>query len=194
MELPPGAARGITDAHKQAWSSSRRPTVNTSALPPPGSSSTPHNLSPPLSAVSQSSNSSPWAPHVPLATSTHSQPSSYMLQHPVPPMSHHGDVPSQLGSSSSMGNNEWGNVFSSPLDPSTFQALAASGVLGPPTAGVPSSLPARSNHTPHDYGVNPRTQPLNVKDVARSAMNQGIPMTWSNVSSPYSSPPATSPG
>ncbi|KAI0693997.1 hypothetical protein C8T65DRAFT_833556 [Cerioporus squamosus] len=192
MELPPGAVRGITDAHKQAWSSSGRPTVNTSALPPPGPSSTPHNQSPPLSSVSQSTSSSPWAPHLPLAASAQPQSNSFMLQHPVPPMSHHGDVPTQVGSSSSLGNNEWGHLFSSPLDPSTFQVLAASGVLGPPTAGVPSSLPARSNHTPHDFGVNPRTQPLNVKDVSRSGVNQGISLAWSNVSSPYSSPPATS--
>ncbi|RPD59799.1 hypothetical protein L227DRAFT_586366 [Lentinus tigrinus ALCF2SS1-6] len=188
MELPPGAARGITDAHKQAWSSSGRPTVNTSALPPPRSSSTSLNQSPPLSSVSQSTSSSPWAPHVPLAASTQSQSNPFMLQHSVPPMSLHGD---QVGSSS-LTNGEWGNLFSAPLDPSTFQVLAASGVLGPPTAGVPSSLPARSNHTPHDFGVNSRTQPLNVKDVSRTGMNQSISSAWSNVSSPYSSPPATS--
>ena len=192
MELPPAAARGNTDAHKQAWSPSGRPTVNTSALPPPGPSSTPLNLSPPLSSVSQSSQSSPWASHIPLAPSASSKPASYMLQHPVAPMSHHGDVPSQLASSSSLANAEWGSMFSAPLDPSTFQALAASGVLGPPTAGVPSSLPSRSNHAPHEFGVNPRTQPLNVKDVSRSGLNQSIPLPWSNVSSPYSSPPATS--
>ncbi|TFK89121.1 hypothetical protein K466DRAFT_645137 [Polyporus arcularius HHB13444] len=176
MELPPGAARAITDAHKQAWSSSGRPTVNTSALPPPGPSSTPHNQSPPLSSVSQSTSSSPWSPHLPLAASAQPQSNPFMLQHPVPPMSH--DVPSQVGSSSPLGNNEWGHLFSSPLDPSTFQVLAASGVLGPPTGGVPSSLPARSNHTPHEFGVNPRTQPLN-----------GVPLAWSNVSSPYSASP-----
>ncbi|KAI0743591.1 hypothetical protein C8Q80DRAFT_1345613 [Daedaleopsis nitida] len=192
MELPPGAARGITDARKQAWSSSRRPTVNTSALPSSGPSSTPLNQSPLLSSVSQSSQSSPWAPHVPLGTSAQSHSTPFMLQHPVPPMSHHGEGPSQLASSSSLANAEWGSMFSAPLDPSTFQALAASGVLGPPVAGVPSSLPSRSNHAPLDFGVNPRTQPVNVKDVSRPGPNQTISLAWSNVSSPYSSPPATS--
>lgn len=38
-------------------------------------------------------------------------------------------------------NSEWSNVFSSPLDPDTFAALAASGMLPPPQLHQPSSLP-----------------------------------------------------
>ncbi|KAI0355629.1 hypothetical protein OH77DRAFT_1511483 [Trametes cingulata] len=190
MELPPGAARGFTDASKQqTWPSSGpgRPTINTSALPP---SSASLDISPPPSSVSQSAHSSPWARHIPLATSGQSQSANFMLHQPIQPMSHHGDSQSQLGAPSSLQNNEWNNMFSSPLDPSTFQALAASGVLGPPVGGVPSSLPGRSNHPLHDFGVNPRTTPLTVKDVGRG----GVPPQWSNVSSPYASPPATSQG
>ncbi|KAI0645547.1 hypothetical protein C8Q79DRAFT_1010490 [Trametes meyenii] len=191
MELPPSAAKAFTDPSKQqTWSPSApgRPTINTSALPsPPGPSAASVDLSPPLSAVSHSSQSSPWAPHIPLATSGQSHSTNFMLQHPVPPMSHHGDSQSQLGTPSSLPSNEWGNMFSAPLDPSTFQVLAASGVLGPPVGGAPSGLPQRSNHSLHDFGVNSRTQPLSSKDSGRS----GLTSQWSNVSSPYSSPPAT---
>ncbi|KAH9895124.1 hypothetical protein C8Q73DRAFT_759487 [Cubamyces lactineus] len=190
MELPPVPARAFTDNPKQqAWSSSGpgRPTINTSALPPP--SSTPLDLSPPPSSVSHSSHSSPWAQQIPLAgASGQSQSTNFMLQHSVPTMSHHTDSQSQLGTPSSLPSNDWSNLFSTPLDPSTFQALAASGVLGPPVGGVPSSMPARSNHALQDFAINSRTQPLGVKDVGRPA----IPPQWSNVSSPYSSPPATS--
>ncbi|KAI0332360.1 hypothetical protein GY45DRAFT_1344763 [Cubamyces sp. BRFM 1775] len=192
MELPPGPARAFTDNPKQqAWSSSGpgRPTINTSALPPSAPSSTPLDLSPPPSSVSHSSHSSPWVQQIPLAgTSGQSQSTNFMLQHSVPTMSHHSDSQSQLGTPSSLPSNDWSNLFSTPLDPSTFHALAASGVLGPPVGGVPSSMPARSNHTLQDFAINSRTQPLGVKDVARPA----IPPQWSNVSSPYSSPPATS--
>lgn len=113
-----------------------------------------------------------------------------MLQHTLPPMSNRTDIPSQFEPQASRANADWENMFSAPLDPSTFHRLAAQGFIGPPTAGVPSSLPSASNHTPHDFGVNTRTQPLNVKDLGR----RGLPMAWSNVSSPYASPPATSQG
>ncbi|KAI8972224.1 hypothetical protein BD414DRAFT_518040 [Trametes punicea] len=188
MELPPGAARGFTK--QQAWSSSGpgRPTINTSVLPPSGPSSTPLDVSPPTSSISQSSHSSPWVQQIPLAPSGQSQSANFMLQHSVPPMSHHGDSQSQLGAPSSLSNNDWNNLFSTPLDPSTFQALVASGVLGPPTGGVPSSMPGRSNHSLHDFGINSRTQSLSVKEVSRPS----LPAQWSNVSSPYASPPATS--
>ncbi|CDO69361.1 hypothetical protein BN946_scf184961.g3 [Trametes cinnabarina] len=191
MELPPGAARGFTDSSKhQAWSSSGpgRPTINTSALPPSGSSTTPLDLSPPHSAISHSSHSSPWVQHIPLGPSGQTQSADYMLQHSVPTMSHHGDSQAQLGTPSSLPSNDWSNLFSAPLDPSMFQALAASGVLGPPTGGVPSSMPGRSNHSMHEFGINARTQSLGVKDQARPS----LPPQWSNVSSPYASPPATS--
>ncbi|KAI0821612.1 hypothetical protein BC628DRAFT_1329136 [Trametes gibbosa] len=191
MELPPGAARAYTDNSKQhAWpsSGSGRPTINTSALQHSGPPSASLDISPPPSSVSHSSHSSPWATHIPLATSGQSQSANFMLQHPVPPMPHHGDSQSQLGAPSSLPNNEWNNMFSSPLDPSTFQVLAASGVLGPPGGGVPSSLPGRSNHSLHDFGVNSRAQPLGVKDLGRA----GVPPQWSNLSSPYASPPTTS--
>lgn len=186
MELPPGAARAFTESSKQqAWpsSGSGRPTINTSALPPSGPSSASLDLSPPPSSVSHSSHSSPWARQIPLATSGQSPSANYMLQHPLQPMPHHPDSQTQLGSPSSLPSNDWNNMFSAPLDPSTFQALAASGVLGPPTGGVPTSLPGRSNHSLHDFGVNTRTH----KDG-----RTGIPPQWSNLSSPYASPPATS--
>ncbi|KAI0630208.1 hypothetical protein C8Q77DRAFT_1136925 [Trametes polyzona] len=191
MELPPGAARAFADTSKQhAWPSPGpgRPTINTSALSPPGPSSANLDTSPPLSAVSHSSHSSPWAHQAPLSPSGQSQSANFMLQHSIPPMPHHGDSQSQLGAPSSLPGNDWNNMFSAPLDPSTFQVLAASGVLGPPVGGVPSSLPGRSNHSLHDFGVNSRATPLGSKDPSRGSISQ----QWSNLASPYASPPATS--
>lgn len=188
MDLVLGSTRGDTKTRDKVWSSSSRPTVNTSASPASGSSSTPLNLSPPPSSVPHSAHSSPWTLDIPLGASVQAQSASFMLQQPVSPTSHQPDIPTQFASQSSTVDAEWGNMFSNPLDPSTFHKLAAQGVFGPPPAGVPSSLSSRSNHTPHDFGVNTRAQPLNAQDISRS----GIPMAWSNVSSPYASPPATS--
>lgn len=165
--------------------------MNTSLSPLSVSSHSALELSPrSSSSVSNSSHSSPWLQQIPLSNPA---PSSYMLQHSVPPPPHTGDTSGQHGPVSSLPSNEWGNVFSSPLDPSTFAALAASGVLGPPTSGVPSSLPARSTRSPHDYPINPRVPPpLNTKDIGRPAINQNLHAPWSNVPSPYSSTPSSS--
>ncbi|OBZ68282.1 hypothetical protein A0H81_11975 [Grifola frondosa] len=191
MELPTVSPRTFTDVNvnNRPWSPPGRPTVNTSALPHTGTSSTPLELSPPPSSISTSSHSSPWVQQLSLTNPSHPQSLPFMLQHPVPPVPHASDPSVQHGTPSSLPSNEWGNVFSSPLDPSTFQALAASGVLGPPAAGVPSSLPSRSNHSPHEFSINARVQPLNT-DIPRPGMaQQSLP--WSNVSSPYSSPPSS---
>ncbi|TFY55550.1 hypothetical protein EVJ58_g8173 [Rhodofomes roseus] len=91
-----------------------------------------------------------------------------------------------------MPNHDWGNMFSAPLDPSTFHALAASGVLPPPNAGMPSSLPARSVRSPNEFSANVRIPPLNTKDIGRPGAGQGLSGHWSNAPSPYSSTPSTS--
>ncbi|KAH9946988.1 hypothetical protein B0H21DRAFT_822341 [Amylocystis lapponica] len=186
MELPTSSLRGYSEVTKRPWSPPGRPTVNTSGLP---HSSTSLELSPHLSSVSNSSHSSPWVQQTPLSTSQ-PHPHPYMLQHPIQP-SHPGDSSGQHGAASTMPNHDWGNVFSAPLHPSTFAALAASGVLGPPSAGVPSSLPNRSNRSPHDYSINPRVQTLNSKEISRQA-TQGVPVQWSNLPAAYSASSSSS--
>ncbi|PCH43863.1 hypothetical protein WOLCODRAFT_122770 [Wolfiporia cocos MD-104 SS10] len=179
MELPTSSLRGYNESTSRPWSP-ERPLVNTSAIRSPPELSP---RSPPLSA----SHNSPWLQDL---SSSHSQSAPFMLQHSVPPAPHPGDTSGQHGSVSSLPSHEWGNVFSSPLDPSTFAALAASGVI--PGGGVPSSLPARTNRSPHDFSMNPRVPPLNTKDIGRPGLGQGV--SWSNAPSPYSSTPSSQRG
>ncbi|KAL6310459.1 hypothetical protein BKA93DRAFT_820881 [Sparassis latifolia] len=187
MEPPSSSTRGFGDGIKRPWSPPGRPTVTTSGLSQL-TASTPLDLSPHPSSVSNSTHSSPWIQEISLNASAHPQSLPYMLQHQVPPMPHPGDAPGQHAPvSSSLPSNEWGNVFSSPLDPTTFAALAASGVLGPPTSNS-----SRSNRLPHDMSINPRVQPLNTKDLGRPAVGPGIQPSWSNTPSPYPPGPSSS--
>ncbi|KAH9935591.1 uncharacterized protein B0H18DRAFT_976418 [Fomitopsis serialis] len=192
MELPTSQVRAYNEHTSRPWSPQGRPTVNTAGLPHPASSAPSVETSPHPSSVSHSAHASPWLQHISLSASN--QPSSVpsMLQHSVPPPPHPGDTSVQHGSVSNMPNHDWGNMFSSPLDPSTFHALAASGVLPPANGGVPSSLPARSVRSPNEFSANVRIPPLNTKDIGRPGAGQGLPGHWSNAPSPYSSTPSTS--
>lgn len=192
MDPQPSSSIAIGDRIKRSWSPPGRPTVNTASLAQATSSLTPLEASPHPSSVSGSSHSSPWLQQAPLTTSTQPVPFT-MLQHPTPAA--HADLTGQHAVSSSFPGNEWGNVFSSPLDPSTFAALAASGVLGPPNAGLPASISNRSHRSPHDIPPNMRPSALNTKDLTRSTSgqtNQGVPVQWPNVPSSYPSPPSSS--
>ncbi|EMD37831.1 hypothetical protein CERSUDRAFT_114478 [Gelatoporia subvermispora B] len=190
MELQTSSVRGFNEGNQRPWSPPGRPTVNTSGLAHATASSTPLELSPHLSSVSNSVTSSPWSQQLSLASCGPSQSLPYMLQQSsaVPQPS---DQLGQHGLGSPNAGNDWGNVFSAPLDPSTFQALAASGVI-PPSAGVPSSLPNGHNRPTHSFTMNPRIPPLNTKDIHPNAVGQAMPSQWSNVSSPYTSTPGTS--
>ncbi|OCH95101.1 hypothetical protein OBBRIDRAFT_810024 [Obba rivulosa] len=180
MELQTSSLRGFNDGNQRPWSPPGRPTVNTSGLARTTASSTPLELSPHLSSVSNSVTSSPWPQQLSLTNCGPSQSLPFMLQQSA---SQPSDSLGQHGLGSPTSGNEWGNMFSSPLDPSTFQALAASGVI-PPSAGVPSSLPSGMNRPTHPF-------PMNSRDI-HSSSGQSVPPQWSNVSSPYSSTPATS--
>lgn len=164
MDPPTSPTKDFVDAVKRTWSPAR-PTVNTALLSPTSSSATPIERSPLPTSVTNSSASSPWLQQMSLGSG---QPQSlpYSLHNP-----HHlsnarlqtsasHDALSSLGSSSNHNNgNEWSNVFSSPLDPSTFAALAATGMLGPPTPGVSSSMPSRSFRSPSDLNMTPARTP-----------------------------------
>ncbi|KAK7692616.1 hypothetical protein QCA50_004248 [Cerrena zonata] len=163
MDPPASPTKDFVDAAKRTWSPTR-PTVNTALLSPTSSSATPLERSPLPTSVTNSSASSPWLQQMSLGSG---QPQSlpYSLHNP-----HHlsnarlqtsasHDALSSLGSSSNNNNsNEWPNVFSAPLDPSTFAALAASGMLGP-TPGVSSSMPSRSFRSPPDLNMTSARTP-----------------------------------
>ncbi|KAF4567451.1 hypothetical protein EYR40_006454 [Pleurotus pulmonarius] len=82
-------------------------------------------------------------------------------------------------------NSDWGNIFSSPLNPTVFAALAANGVLGPISPGAPSSLPANSFHNNYQPGHRPQVPPLDVNlQPSLSAAS-----SWSQATSPYIATP-----
>ncbi|CCM05710.1 uncharacterized protein FIBRA_07942 [Fibroporia radiculosa] len=192
MELPTSSVRGYNEAITRPWSPVAQSASGT-VLNRSASSSTTLDLSPHPSSLPSSAHSSPWPAQPPLTIPGSSPSAPFMLQHSVPSAAPHpGDTSAQHSSISSLPNQEWGNVFSSPLDPATFAALAASGVLGPPTGGVPSSMPARYSRSSPQFSMNPRITPLNTKDIGRPSAGQGAPQSWSNVPSPYSSTPSSS--
>ncbi|TFK44670.1 hypothetical protein BDQ12DRAFT_29683 [Crucibulum laeve] len=142
------------------WSPTSRPTVNTSSLSARPSLSTPSELSPHPSSIPPSSHSSPWSQNVPLSATnspshfmSHSASRNHSADHTDPSLNIH-----------SFSNTDWGNIFSAPLNPTVFAALAANGVIGPVSPavqGTPSSLPASSihhsysNHSNHSQSSSP---------------------------------------
>lgn len=179
MEPPITSARGFSDISKRSWSPSGRPTVNTSVLGQASSSTTPLERSPHLSSVSNSSASSPWMQHLSLGNAGQPQSLPFTVQ------SSHSSGPRPHDSVQQSG--DWSNVFSAPLDPSTFAALAASGMLGPPTPGIPSSLPGRSVRPPNDFPSNSRAHAPQSKDYSR--VNNQWP---NNMPPPFSTTPPPS--
>jgi len=75
------------------------------------------------------------------------QPGHYPLSSQSRPSSSHAVEPAQ---------NQWGDIFSAPLNPSMFAALAANGVLGPPPSH-PNNLPSALYH--NNYPSNGRQIP-----------------------------------
>jgi len=131
MERSSSNIRG-SDAPSSGW-----PSVRPFPLP---SSSSLSELSPHISSIQSAS--SPWsqaASRVP-----HSSQPNPTLRKPVVDNSNINVDLRQF--------SDWASVFSAPLDPSLFAALAASGVLGqlPPfPEGTLSSLPSSSFNPPH---------------------------------------------
>jgi GATA-binding protein, other eukaryote len=117
------------------WSPAGRPTLNTSVA----------GMSSPPSAVELSPHQAHWPQSLPHASPLHSLAAGPFFHHHQPhranpdePLPPPAPQPQMQGGG---GGGEWGNIFSAPLEPAMFQALAASGVLGP-AGGTPSSLPA----------------------------------------------------
>ncbi|KAI0081911.1 hypothetical protein K474DRAFT_1612431 [Panus rudis PR-1116 ss-1] len=148
MEPPLTSTKDFADSGKRTWSPNR-PSVNTSILSQTAPSTTSHERSPHPSSVSNSTSTSPWLQQMSLTSS--GQPQS--LPYPIPNSSAY-PRPSESTNLSSSSTNDWSNMFSVPLDPSTFAALAASGMIGPPTPGVSSSVPSRTFRSPADLGLN----------------------------------------
>lgn len=128
------------------WSPSPRPTVNTSFQNLTGLS-TPSELSPHTGSMPTSSQSSPWSQNAALASG---QPPHYLMSHSRSAI--HPD-PSDPSNIQPFSNNEWSHLFSAPLNPTVFAALAANGVLGSMAPGTPSSLPASSYHGHYNPNV-----------------------------------------
>ncbi|TCD67442.1 hypothetical protein EIP91_012359 [Steccherinum ochraceum] len=156
------------------------------------SSTTPLERSPHPSSVSNSTASSPWLQQLSLSNAGQPQSLPYTMQSSLSSGSRLNDGSSHNGA---LPSNDWSNVFSSPLDPSTFAALAASGVLGPPTPGIPSSLPtARVPRPPAEFGMNPRTHGSTSKDMGRSAHGANMSAPWPNsMLPPFSTTPPPPP-
>ncbi|KIP11611.1 hypothetical protein PHLGIDRAFT_83279 [Phlebiopsis gigantea 11061_1 CR5-6] len=176
MEPSTSSTRGFVEPASRAWSPPGRPTVNTSALAHTSSASTPVEPSPHPSSVSARSPS--WSQQMDVSTPGQSHPSTYHAPSPLSsmrPADAHNQRPS-------LQNTEWTNVFSAPLDPTTFAALAASGVLGPPTPSVPSSLPSRAMRSPAEM-MSAHRPPGYSKEFARSGSASG---GWPSMSPPYS--------
>ncbi|KDQ57605.1 hypothetical protein JAAARDRAFT_78710 [Jaapia argillacea MUCL 33604] len=148
------ASYGEGSTTKFPWSPSLRPTVNTSI--PSASSSVAH--SPQSSSLSASATSSPWSPHAVLPSN---QPQPMGYTYPQPRTTPPGNPPAQSNNVPSFSNNnEWSHLFSQPLNPSMFAALAANGVLGPMVSpGNPSSLPANAFRSPPYSSAHSRMNP-----------------------------------
>ena len=188
MEPPINSARGFSDLSKRSWSPSARPTVNTSVLAQASSSTTPLERSPHPSSVSNSTASSPWLQQLSLTNAGQPQSLPFAMQSSLssgPRLSdtstpHNGSLP----------NSDWSSVFSSPLDPSTFAALAASGMLGPPAAGLHASLSGRPVRSPTEFGLNSRAHAPQAKEHARSGHGLNMSAPWpNNMPPPFSTTP-----
>ncbi|KXN90626.1 Nitrogen regulatory protein NUT1 [Leucoagaricus sp. SymC.cos] len=148
MERPSPTNRGHSDLPSSGWSSAR-PTVNTSSLAIHPGVSSPSEHSPHPSSIPPSSASSPWSQAASLSA-THS-PSQFL---PLTSASRTAstDALSSHANLQQFNNTDWASIFSAPLNPTVFAALAANGVLGqlpPLSQGTPSSVPSSAFH--HNY-------------------------------------------
>jgi GATA-binding protein, other eukaryote len=155
--MGPSTSDGEGYIDRRPWSPPGRPTVITSFREP--SLSTPSDdLSQHLSSVPPS----PWSPNVP----SPSHPTSYMLPQTASRPSTDG-----LSQHQPLSDSEWSNLFSAPLNPSVFAALAANGVLGDSS----SHTPLQSSH----FNSSPRSQ------VNQQGFGHGQTASWSHSSTPY---------
>ncbi|KAI0695521.1 hypothetical protein BC835DRAFT_943552 [Cytidiella melzeri] len=154
----------VTPLSKGTNSLGRASSISTQAEPSPHPSS-----------VSNSSHSSPWLQQMALSGQPPFQ---------TPPLPTAPELASQTNSPMPP-PSEWNNVFSAPLDPTTFAALAASGVLGPPTPTLSSNIPSRNMRSPAEFPQNTRSQAY-PKDMTRSSSNQTVSNGWAASYSPAS--------
>ncbi|EPQ57047.1 hypothetical protein GLOTRDRAFT_120407 [Gloeophyllum trabeum ATCC 11539] len=183
------------DDPKLSWSPTLRPTVDTS-LP---SSSTPAEASPQSASISATS--SPWSQSAPLSSS---QPSSLLYPHnrTTSPAGQPGQSSNSM--SSPLSNPEWNSLFSQPLNPSVFAALAANGVLGlPASPGDPSSAPSAPHRTGQfppslsrsqnagNFGMNPPELHVNTGSWPSTSINPSFPQRASPARSSGSSRSST---
>jgi len=174
MERPSSSVRAFENPNlSRSWSPTSRPTLNTSSLTIHPPLSNPSDPSPHPSSIPPSSHSSPWSQDASLGPShphLNSHPSSRHVtpEHPR-----------------SFSDPDWSNIFSAPLNPTVFAALAANGVIGPVNSGQlssPSSLPASSFH---DHF--PRSHTLSV------STTQASPSSWSQPPTLYAHPYSAKP-
>lgn len=82
-----------------------------------------------------------------------------------------------IDSQQSLSSSEWNNLFSAPLNPTVFAALAANGVLSlPPSSHMPTN-PSRSQY---DSSTKPRAQ---MNGMSQQGSMHGQAASWSQ--SPY---------
>ncbi|TFK74046.1 hypothetical protein BDN72DRAFT_956115 [Pluteus cervinus] len=188
MQPPASTVRGYMESSvSKSWSPNLRPNLNTSlsSHPSPSDQSTHQSSLPPSSA------SSPWSQHASLSSNRSS------AHFPMTPQLH--DPPSELSHMiQTYSEEDWGNIFSAPLNPAVFAALAANGVLGPMTQdqlATSSSLPMSST-----IQTNPQTTyrslgpPSNSSSISSSGpWNQHISPNTYNQSSSYSNLSRASP-
>src|ERR1700735_2163730 len=132
----------IDGNHSQPWSPPGRLTVNTSYCSQPSLSTPSDDLSQHSASLPPSSHASPWSSNV---SSSPSHTGSYMLPQTTPRPIVTSDG---LDQHHPLADSEWNNLFSAPLNPSIFAALAAGGVLGIPSDSS-SNLPSTSLQPSH---------------------------------------------
>ncbi|KAJ3570962.1 hypothetical protein NP233_g4061 [Leucocoprinus birnbaumii] len=126
----------------------------------------------------------PLVPSKPVSSNTHS-PNHFL---PLSPASRtaSADNLNQHANVRQLQNADWTSVFSAPLNPSVFAALAANGVLGqlpPLSQGTPSSLPSSAFH--HPYSSSSSSSPT--ISISPQPSTSG---SWTQPSSVYSQSPS----
>ncbi|KAF5354744.1 hypothetical protein D9756_005254 [Leucocoprinus leucothites] len=179
MERSSTNNRGHSNTTSSGWGSTR-PTLNTSPLSTHPGISSPSELSPHLSSIPPSSASSPWSQTASLSA-THS-PGQFL---PLSPASRaaSSDNLNPHATIRQFNNTDWTSVFSAPLNPLVFAALAANGVLPPLSQGTPSSLPSSAFH--HPYSSSSSSSPT--ISISPQPSTSG---SWTQPSSVYSHTPS----
>lgn len=182
MERPSTTKTGQHDPSSSGWTS-LRPTLNTSPLSTHQTVSSPSDLSPHPSSIPPSSTSSPWSQAASLSA-THS-PSHFLPLTSTSRTNSTDTLDSNVNVQHlNMNNTDWASIFSAPLNPSVFAALAANGVLAqlpPLSQGTPSSLP--SSAFQHNYHSSSSSSPT--VSISSQPSTSG---SWTQHSALYSNP------